>query len=260
MRSYIQIIKTTVREYAAYRFNFLLWRFRMLLNTALIFFLWFSIYEGRSLFGSVNKAEMLSYILFSSFLSAFVMGTRTPEIASDINNGSIINMLLRPISFFGFYFAKDLGDKLVNVSFSFVEILFLAYAFHAPLLVPQPSLLFFYFLICGVIISFYINMLLSFIGFWTTEVWAPRFLFTMLVFFVSGTYFPLNLLPTTIYQLLLLTPFPYLYFIPTNLFIHKPDNFLVPQMVGALVWTVALHFIARFVWRTGNKNFSFWGR
>lgn len=260
MRSYLQIITTTIREYAAYRFNFVLWRFRMLLNTALIFFLWFSIYEGRSLFGSVNKAEMLSYILFSSFISAFVMGTRTPEIASDINNGSIINMLLRPISFFGFYFAKDLGDKLVNVFFSFIEIVFLAYAFQAPLLNPNLSLLFIYFLACGVIISFYINMLLSFIGFWTTEVWAPRFLFTMLVFFVSGTYFPLNLLPTTIYQLLLLTPFPYLYFMPTHLLIHKPGNYLLMQIIGALVWAIALHVIAHAVWKVGNKNFSFWGR
>jgi len=258
---YLQIFKTTVKEYSAYRLNFVLWRLRMFLNLLLNFFLWSAVFDKQFSFGAYSKDSMISYILYASLISTFVMGSRTAEIGAFINDGTIINILLKPISFFKYYFARDLTDKVMNISFALLELGLVLWLFKATLILPQQSILFLLFFINGIFIAFFINLLLSFIGFWTPEIWAPRFLFTMLVFFVSGSYFPLNLLPSIIYHLLLLTPFPYLFYLPTQMLIGHVDwTFIYVQFAISCLWVFLLYGVAMSVWKRGNKSFSFWGR
>ena len=261
MRALIQIFKTTAKEYSAYRFNFMLWRLRMFLNLIFNFFLWSAVFYKDTHFGPYQKDVMISYILYVSLISTFVMGSRTAEIGVYINDGTIINILLKPISFFKYYLARDIADKSMNIAFALGELCIVVFLFNTKLVFPQNILLFLLFFINGVMISFFINLMLSFVGFWTPEVWAPRFLFTMLVFFVSGSYFPLNLLPSTIYHLLLLTPFPYLFYMPAQSLIGHLDQTLIPLQIGvSYVWVVLTYYLSKRMWSVGNKNFSFWGR
>jgi ABC-2 type transport system permease protein len=261
MAAYLQIFITTIKEYAAYRLNFVLWRLRMLLNLLFSFFLWSAVFDTRTTFGSYGKTNMISYILYVSLISTFVMGSRTGEIAYDIQNGAIINMLLKPVDFFRYYLARDLADKTMNIFFAILELLLVVWLFKAVLVLPQHLVVFVYFFINGVFISFFINLMLSFIAFFTQEIWAPRFLFTTLVFFVSGSYFPLNLLPGVLYRILLATPFPYLFSLPSQMLSGNIDRGLLPyEAVMSLVWVFLLYRLTIWVWHTGNRNFSFWGR
>lgn len=261
MPAYLQVFITTVKEYAAYRFNFILWRLRMFLNMLFSFFLWSSVFDTRAVFGQYPEHAMISYILYVSLISTFVLGSRTGEIGYRIQDGSIINLLLKPISFFKYYLARDLADKAMNISFAIIELLLVVFLFKATLIPPQQPFLFFLFFINGVLISFFINLMLSFMAFWTAEIWAPRFLFTMLVFFVSGSYFPLNLLPEPIYRIFLATPFPYLFYLPTQMLIgHMEPGMLTQEIFFSFAWVIGLYIAARYMWTRGNKSFSFWGK
>lgn len=260
MKKYWLVFVTTIKEYFTYRLSFVLWRFRNLLNLLIIFFLWNAVLEKQPVFGSYNKETFLSYIIFVNLIVSFVMGTRTAEIASDIQNSSIINLLLKPVSFFKYNFTRDLADKVINLSFALIEALFLISVFKVTIVFPKNIGLFLVIFVLGTLIAYFINLTLSFVGFWTPEVWAPRFVFFMTISFLSGTYFPLDLLPSIIYRLLLLTPFPYLFYLPTRLLINKipPDiNLLI---LGSFVWVFLGYFITKAVWKKGNREFSFWGR
>lgn len=236
----------------------------MFLSLLIIFFLWNSIFDQNNSFGFYKKEVLICYIIYANIIANFVLGTRVVDLAADINNGSIINLILKPVSLFKYYLSKDLADKLLNLIFVFLEVFLLVYFFKVKLFFPNNLLLALFFLICGTMISFYINLCLSFIGFWTTQVWAPRFLFLTLVFFVSGSYFPLDLLPLPIYRLILLTPFPYLFYLPTKVVIT--DNFISSnpffyQMIFlTLFWVFITYKFAHWLWIIGIKNFSFWGR
>jgi len=260
VKKYWLVFVTTIKEYFTYRLSFVLWRFRNLLNLLIIFFLWNAVLEKQPVFGSYNKETFLSYIIFVNLIVSFVMGTRTAEIASDIQNSSIINLLLKPVSFFKYNFTRDLADKVINLSFALIEALFLISVFKVTIVFPKNIGLFLVIFVLGTLIAYFINLTLSFVGFWTPEVWAPRFVFFMTISFLSGTYFPLDLLPSIIYRLLLLTPFPYLFYLPTRLLINKipPDiNLLI---LGSFVWVFLGYFITKAVWKKGNREFSFWGR
>lgn len=260
MRPYIQIVKTTIKEYSAYRFNFVLWRLRMFLNLLFSFFLWSAVFDKKNIFASYDKTTMLSYILYSTLISTFVLGSRTAEIASQINDGNIMNILLKPISLFKMYFSRDFADKCMNIAFALFELSIVVVFFKAPLLVPQNIGLFLMFFLNAVLMSFFINMLLSFVAFWTPETWAPRFVFMVVVFFLSGSYFPLDLLPKPVYYLFLVTPFPYLFYLPTKLLISPLQQFYIYSYCISCVWVGVLYLLARFVWITGSKRFSFWGK
>lgn len=261
MPAYFQIFITTIKEYAAYRLNFVMWRLRMFLNLLFSFFLWSAVYDTRALFGSYPKDSMISYILYVSLISTFVMGSRTAEIGYYIQNGAIINVLLKPVSFFKYYLARDIADKAMNILFALLELGIVVWLFQAKLIVPRYVFLFLLFFINGVLISYFINLMLSFVGFWTAEIWAPRFLFTMLVFFVSGSYFPLNLLPELVYKIFLATPFPYLFYLPTQMLVgHIDKGYLYQELFFSYGWVLGLYFIAKYMWKAGNKSFSFWGR
>lgn len=263
MNKYLAILRTTLAEYSTYRLNFLLWRFRVVLNLLIIFFLWSSIFSGKANFFHYTKEQMLTYILLSSFISNFALGTRTNEIASEILQGDIINKILKPVSFFKYYFSRDLIDKLVNLLFSLVEVSLIMILLK-PALYSQTNalvyLLFFVLLTIGTLISFFINLSLSFLGFWTTEVWAPRFIYFILIMFLSGSYFPLDILPKSIYYFFLATPFPYLYYLPAQIYLKglTPDLFL--EIIMSLVWILLSYALAKFLWQKGLKSYSGYGR
>ncbi len=256
MKKFIVIAQTTLKEYFAYRLNFILWRLRTFLNLLIILFLWEA--GLKSAPSSLEKQTFFSYLIYAITISYLVLGTRTTDIADEINSGAIINLLLKPISFFRFYFFKDLADKMINLSFALFEAFLALKIFQIKLIPPQQIILGTILLINGIMISFFINLLLSFIGFWSREVWGPRFIFIILVSFLSGSYFPLNLLPKIVYLILLLTPFSYLYYLPTKIFLGEKFPFFVIFL--SFFWLFLTYLIAKKIWQLGIKNFSFWGR
>lgn len=261
MRRYIQVFTVTLKEYFAYRLNFVLWRVRAVLSTLIIMFLWLGVFDNKTSFGDYSKERLMSYILYSSLVTTFIASSRISELAFEIQSGGIMNLLLKPLSIFGYYGATDAADKLVNLFFGVIEFTLIIFFFAIPLVAPQQIGWVLFFLVCAVCVSFSINLMLSFIGFWTPEVWAPRFLFMILVSFVSGIYFPLDLLPPLAYRILLFTPFPYLYFLPTKIMIDGVQNaYILQQVICSLFWSIGLFYLAKHIWKSGIKEFSFWGK
>jgi len=157
-------------------------------------------------------------------------------------------------------FAKEIADKLVNLFFAIFEILFLIWLFKLDVVPPQNLLLFLPIFINSVLISYFINLSLSFVGFWTTEVWPIRFIFIVLLYFVAGSYFPLDILPPAIYKMILLTPFPYIFYLPAKILTSHSATQPFSNVLLSYFWLLASYLFARLVWKSGIKSFSFWGR
>jgi len=198
-----------------------------------------------------------------NILSSLVLGTRTTDVANDILTGDIANYFLKPMSFFKFLISKEVADKFVNFTFSVLEILLLLFVFKPHIYIqtnPLPYLLFFISIFIGLVLSFCISVSLSFIAFWSTDTWAPRFIFFTLVSMLAGTFFPLDILPKSIYNLLLLTPFPYLLFLPSKIFTHGFSFDILIPLVISIIWTVILINLTKIIWKNGIKNYSAYGR
>lgn len=235
----------------------------MLLNLLLIYFLWSAVFTNRTVVLGYTQASMLTYVLFIQILSDVVFSTRIHEIGGMILTGDIIHIILKPFPFFTYLSIKELADKTINVASSIITVFVFALIVR-PEWVFQLSVsnvfLFLYFLCVGIILAFFISFMMSLIAFWTPEIWAPRFIYFILVFILAGNYFPLDILPEKLFTLLLLTPFPYFIFFPLNVLQFGTAHVTFLSLYMPIVWGIVLFVLSKKLWNKGLKEYTFYGR
>lgn len=263
MLTYFRVFQTVISEFFVYRFNFILWRLRNILGLLIKYFLWLAVFEQSHTVFGYDKSHMLTYILLSTVIADIAISTKTADIAGEILKGDIINYILRPIAFFKYHLARDLGDKFLNIFFSIFEVVLVLILLKTPIVVQTNPFAYVatgVFIIIGITISFFINMSMSFIAFWSNEVWAPRFIFYMLLLIFAGSYFPLDVLPKTLYYAFFLTPFPYLFYLPTRIYLGASLIDIGFFFISGLVWVVLSYKLTKMLWNKGMREFSFFGR
>jgi ABC-2 type transport system permease protein len=132
---------------------------------------------------------------------------------------------------------------------------------------PQDVMTFVIFLVAlmiALVLTFFLSLSISLVAFWTSEVWAPRFLITSIASLVSGLLFPLDILPHRVYQVLMYTPFPYMIYVPIKLYLHAESTWATGEIwfftVIGLIWCSLFFLLSLTLWKKGMKEFSFYGR
>lgn len=260
MNKYLLIAKNTWIETLTYRTSFVVYRLREVLQLLALYFLWFYVSGQTGNFATYSQASLITYVLVSSFVSDVVFSTRTTAIAGEINEGGLTNFLTRPLSYLTYYFARDLGDKAMNINFSIVELTVFYFIVHPPLILQTNGLtvlLFVMSLILGIVLYFFISVLISFIGFWSNEGWGPRFIFFQCVGFLAGSLLPLDVLPKNVYTIFQYLPFSYLIYFPTKLYLGQVPLIEVIKGFGILlVWIAISYLVVRYVWSKGLKQYT----
>lgn len=263
MKKYWVTAKNTWTEMLNYRINFMVWRVRNVIQLLTMYFLWLAVLPQNTQIGNYSQSLMLTYILGTSFISSVVLSSRTQEIGENINKGDLSIFLIRPINYFIFWFFRDIGDKSMNVIFSISE-LFLIFIILRPPFFIQTNLfflsLFFSSIILAVFLHFFISSILGVIGFWTQEIWAPRFIFYVLISFFAGWLFPLDLLPKHIFSFFELLPFTYLLYFPLKIYLGQMAVFeIIKGLIISLIWIIILYKILLTTWIRGLKAYSAYG-
>ena len=264
MTKYLRVTQNTINEVITYRVNFFLWRCRMVLQLLTAYFLWLIIIpQGQTLFG-YTQASMLTYILLTQVFWSIVMASRAQEIGDNILSGDLSTFLIRPFNYFYYWIARDLGDKLTNIAFSIVEITILILVLKPPLFFQANPLIILVVILATIIgmgINFIISSLLSMIGFWSQDIWAPRFLFYVIMGFFSGTLFPLDIFPKKAFAVLEFLPTTYLVYFPIKVYLGQlsQQQMFFGLCIG-IMWIIIGYLILRFIWKKGLKGYGAYGR
>lgn len=259
LKKYWTLFQISWQNGLAYPLSFFLWRFRQLLSVLMPLTLWSLIFANQTSAFGYDQSQMISYIFLVSLLQGAVLSTSLHGLASDIYSGKVSQLLIKPLSFFSFAAAQELADKLKNVVMTCVEMAVLYLLFRPEIAFPGWEVfgLFVVWVALGIILHFYIEILFGTMGFWSPQTWAPKFLFFVLVDATAGKLFPLDILPEAIQKLIYLTPFPYLAYIQTQIFLGRLSSEQILQYSFGLVgWTVGVAVLATFVWRKGIKSYS----
>lgn len=264
LRAYLLVAKHTWDEYVAYRLNFAMWRIRNVLQLLTTYFLWFIVMPTQGSLLGYTRSMMLTYVLLSEFFSSIVLSSLTGEVGDEINKGDLSNYLLKPINYFAYWFFRDIGDKLMNISFAIPELILFLIILRPPFFVQTNIFVLLttvFVLLEAVMLYFFINFLLGLIGFWSSEVWAPRFILFMVLTFFSGGIFPLDILPKPIFTVFQLLPFTYLLFFPLKIYL---GTLSLTQALGGIIissiWIGILFISLQFVWRKGLRVYTAQGK
>lgn len=263
MRKYWQLIKTSWDNSSVYRLNFVMWRVRVVLGLLTGYFLWIAVYANQKIIFGYTETQMLTYILVASLIQSLVLSTRSIDLAGIINNGDLSNILIKPWSNLKYWFSQDLADKALNMIFSIGEIIILLLLLRPAISLSSGAsmLLAIPVLIVATLLYYFINYLMGMMGFWTPQIWAPRFVLMTLLSFIAGNTFPLDILPDKLRNFINLTPFPYLVYLPTKILLGKVTAIdALHGMTIAGIWTMFFYLLVKYVWKKGLRVYGAEGK
>lgn len=263
MKKYFLIANATFQEYLIYRLNFLLWRLRNIFQLLVIYFLWASVFvdSGRMFFG-YSQSQIFTYVIFSSFIRSYVTsGSSLNGVGANIVTGELTNYLVKPIGYIRYVFSKDLADKVINVFFSVLELTIFIKLLNIQLVIQgdvRYLLAASISLTLALLLYFFLSTTISMTAFWLVDDWwSPLFLFMIILESLSGGLFPIDILPAYLAKIISFTPFPYILYYPTKIYLGQLD---VPSTIRAVlvsvVWVVAALILQRFIWKRGIKKYE----
>lgn len=260
MSKYWLIFKTEWQLNLIYRLNFTLWRVRSVLQLLLIYFIWWTVFQFQAQVFGYTQVSILTYVLVAALIRAIVLSTRVTDLMDSINSGNVVNFLIKPLGFVRYYLVRDVADKLFNILFYIFE-LWLIILLLKPQIIFQTNILtlilFSISIIGGLVIYFYLNFIISLLTFWVESSWGPLFLMTIFLEGFGGGLFPIDILPKAFYNLLVLTPFPYLIYFPSKIYLGINNFSQVTYgffVIG--VWILILHTAMSWLIRAGLRQYT----
>lgn len=264
---YWSIFKISFEQEFAYKINFIMWRVRNVFQIVITFFLWSTIFSnpGTVVFG-YDRARILTYVFALMIVRAIVLSARAVDVSSDVAEGNLSNYLVKPISYFKYWMTRDVASKALNLGFAAVE-------FTALFLILKPT---FYFqgdpyvllaflmsVVVASLIYFCILFLVSAVPFWAPELgWASQFLVAIVIIeFLSGSLFPIDILPLGLQKIVMTLPFPYMIYFPVEVYLGKISGAAQIQgFITSFIWVGVLWFAMKYVWARGLKAYQAFGR
>jgi len=266
MGKYATIFRVSLSQEFAYRVSFIMWRFRNVFQIFLIFFMWDAVFSNpqRIIFG-YDRTKILTYVFGLLIMRSLVLSSRSVDIAGDISQGRLSNYLVKPVSYFKYWFTRDLSSKFLNLAFASVEVSVLLYLLRPPFFLQTDFIQIGLFIVATVIamlLFFLLIFLFSMFVFWYPEqAWGSSFLLFIFIDFLGGGIFPIDILPFAIQRIIYMTPFPYLLFMPLQIYLDKFDLITgIYSVTIGLFWIIILGIVVKYVWRVGLKNYKSEGR
>lgn len=265
MSKYITVFLVSWQNEFVYRLNFILWRVRIVFYFLMVYFLWTGVFSDNTQVFGYNQTQILTYIFATLFVGTVVRSQLSLEIGGEIASGNITNYLVRPVGYLKYWFTRDLANKSLNTAFSLLEISLLFMIFKPVLKLPSDPLYIILFLLSlstAVVIAFFVGVLVRSMAFWSPDnTWAATFFYMVVGDLLSGTIFPLDVLPPLVYNLLQLTPFPYMTYIPTVVFLEKFDPATTIRLVAqSFIWVALISFLTMRVWKKGLRAYAAEGK
>ncbi|OGI43343.1 MAG: hypothetical protein A2593_00135, partial [Candidatus Moranbacteria bacterium RIFOXYD1_FULL_44_9] len=225
MKKYWHIITNEIQRQFTYRASIAAYAFGNIAELVALAVIWTIVYKNVDAIKGYSVNEMISYVVFAWFFS-FLTTTYAFEtnVAQDIHQGTLSNLLLKPQSYIRYMMAVATG----RITIAFLIVLVqgaLVFSFFRNSLIFSLDFPTIILLLCMLVATYFINLFLSiiigFIAFWTMEINGTYYSLKVFSRFMSGTFFPIGLLPAFFMKASFFLPFVYTIYIPVQLYLGK---------------------------------------
>lgn len=253
--TYKETVLMGLRQVTNYRFETWFGAFNRFIGIGGLLILWTVIYQTNK---HINVKEIVSYLLIAGSVRDVVDAQHlklSKEIITEIKQGTISSYLLRPINTKLFFYFRFVGNRSIN--FVLDAILFVV----ALLINPPKSLMGLVFFMISVVLAlglaYCFNVLVGMTSFWTTEASGLRNVANHIIKVFSGSMIPLSFFPDITKNIILLSPFPALAYLPAVFISSKSiavEN--VESLFMAFVWLIVLIPVVNLLWLKGIKDYD----
>jgi ABC-2 type transport system permease protein len=242
-----------------YRAELLLWALSMSLSFILMG-VWFEA-SSRADVG-ITPENVVRY-----FFSVFLVRQLTVvwvvwDVEEQVRLGKLSSQLLLPIDPVWRHLMGHIAERFARLPFVVVLVALFFALYPAAFFVPSASSVGLFLLLSlgAFLLRFIIQYTVAMGCFWLERASAIETLHVLLYMFASGAIAPLEAFPVEVREVLMLTPFPYMIWLPARALMGDIDVDVLWR--GALVmsaWGVFFLVINRVLWRRGLRRYSAMG-
>jgi ABC-2 type transport system permease protein len=246
----------------AYRVNFLMEILSGIVSSLIVIFLWMAIYRsaGKEVIGGYSLREMVTYLLGGGLINSFILTTaENPETSQNIQDGTLSNLLIQPVSPYGIWFFRDLGGKIFFLMLGLLGYVFVCSFFHRYLVYSLNFEYFFFFLLSLLLASllqFFMFQGFSLLSFWIENTYGIRFTMRVIMEVLAGTIIPLSFFPGILEKIFLFLPFHFLVYLPMNIYLGKiPLIQAAFELLKETGWITGFGLLNLLIWRKGIRQY-----
>lgn len=205
-----------------------------------------ALFEGRGEVGGFTVEDTVTYAIIAQSLLMVMSAFGNKELSQAIVKGTIAVDLARPIDFYLYWGAMDLGRAVYYFFFRGIPTFLLGalvVGVERPATVEH-ALLFFGAMLLGMLVSFAFRFVTNSLAFWTSDARGVLYLTNTVIMFFSGFIVPLNFFPPWLANIANALPFRGLAQAPINIYLGKLEGrgliaFAFQQVAWLIVLTVA---------------------
>lgn len=257
MRLFFELTKQSIHRHLTYRAatlaglvtNFVFGLMRVAVLVAL--------YGDAQEVEGITLSGIITYACLSQAVIAYLSMFGWYELMNSVYTGEVAADLLKPMNYFSYWMAQDLGRALVNLLLRGV-LLMILFSFMLDLDTPQTALQWLALpmaIILSWLLSFSWRFLINLAAFWTPNaVGFGRFGFVLSWFF-SGFLMPLRLFPEWTVKLANLTPFPHMLNSVVELYIGVLSGTELAQaLLIQLSWALGLILVGQLMMKAAVRR------
>ncbi len=212
--------------------------------------------EGITIQGAITYAALGQALI--GYLSLF----HWYDLMETVYTGDISSDLLKPMNFFAYWMAQDMGRAIVQLLLRGITLLIgfaLIYDIQWPSSITH-TLVILLSVVLSWLLSFSWRFLINLSAFWTTNARGILRFFFVFSWFFSGFLMPLRFFPSWVIRISQLTPFPHTFNTVIEIYLGillGPD--LYWALFQQLFWALALIGLGQMALRAGTKRLAILG-
>jgi ABC-2 type transport system permease protein len=203
--------------------------------------------------GKTNE-PILNYLLLGSIFFAITDPVLSWFVSGNIKSGSLTKWLMYPMKHTTFLFFVAVANCLYMAVTYLVSLIPVVLLFHQNITLTGNFGLILLFVPIAFVTRFSLQILTGFTAFWFVEGTGSNHLMQNLENSLSGSMFPLYILPNY-FTFLQFTPFAFTFYHPMQIYLGKYSTIQILYVfLGGIFWSVSLYFLAKLVFKMGLKR------
>lgn len=264
MKKYLGLFKNAFQsalEYRAYSIGVMIYE---LVSLGGVIILWTSVFGTNAKVAGYDFSQAILYYLLIPFVASITFVFVSGELSRDIREGRLSNYLLKPYKIWFASFLSVLAQKInyILIATPVYIAIFLVYLLKIKDALTVGNILF------GVIVAFLamlmhfsIDLFITWISFWTSDIWCFVHVKFILFSIFGGLEFPLTFLPSAVKPLFEALPFKYLYFVPVSYMIgeRRVAEYFLKDVLTMFLWAALFLVLGAVLWKKGLKKYEAFG-
>lgn len=256
MLKYFKLIKLSFIDRLAYREELFFSLFVGVLVFLGQYIFGSAVFYNRDLVGGFTLNQILFYYLFVRVVSEIVDSKLSFRINDMTLDGTVSNLIIKPVLIKPFLLFQDLGSVLVDVIIKiFFYIGFFLVIFGNLNIRVTYIPLFAISMVLSIIIGFNVVLLMGMMAFKIDNAKALIYTFRRIVLFLAGGVLPLSFFPSLFQTVLSYLPFKYMVDLPINILLSEiPVASIVDALIIQLIWGFGLWVFTSIMLQSAIKN------